>query len=71
MISLGAFATAGLEAVHAPMPYVPYKGIPAIYQPIAADPEPFAVLELADLRWFVYTQQRSLYAGSNVALESR
>ena len=46
MISLGAFATADLEAVHAPMPYVPYKGIPAIYQPIAADPEPVAVLEL-------------------------
>lgn len=46
IVSIGALAVASIEALHAPMPYIPYKGIPAIYQPIAADPEPGAVLDL-------------------------
>ena len=46
VVSIAALAAANLEALHTPMPYVPYEGIPAIYQPIAADPEPGAVLEL-------------------------
>jgi hypothetical protein len=46
IVSIGALAVASLEALHAPMPYIPYEGIPSIYQPIAADPEPGAVLDL-------------------------
>lgn len=46
VVSIGAIVVANLEALHAPIPFVSYQGIPAIYQPIAADPDPVGVLEL-------------------------
>ncbi len=34
------------EAYHGPLPFERYAGVPAIYGPLAADPQPGAVLEL-------------------------
>ena len=35
-----------LEAFHGPLPFDRYDGIPPIYRPLAADPEPGGILEL-------------------------
>ena len=45
-LSLLALLLVTIEAFHGPLPFDRYDGISAIYQPIAADPEPGGVLEL-------------------------
>ena len=63
-IAIGAFALVGVEALHTPLPFERFDGIPGIYRLIAQDPDPVGVVDLPVFAGAVFHRNASYMLAS-------
>ena len=63
-IAIGAFALVGVEALHTPLPFERFDGIPGIYRLIAQDPDSVGVVDLPVFAGAVFHRNASYMLAS-------